>query len=187
MSAAPDLVVIAQIAGAHGVRGNMKLRSYTEFVEDCLSYGPLLDANGAVLVTPEKARWQKDNLFIVETEERRTREEWEALKGTDLYVPRAALPEPEEDEFYIEDLIGCELVHADGRKLGIVRHMHNFGADDLLDVEGPSGELWMLAFTRENIPDVDISARRLIAAPDEGLLPKSLQLDEYGEDEDVKP
>ena len=86
MADTPDLVVIAQIAGAHGVRGDMKVRSYTDHVEDCFSYGPLLSEAGQVLVTPASARWQKDALFIVEPEEDRTREEWEALKGTNLYV-----------------------------------------------------------------------------------------------------
>ncbi|MBB36417.1 MAG: 16S rRNA processing protein RimM [Hirschia sp.] len=175
MADVTDLVVIAQIAGAHGVRGDMKVRSYTDQVEDCFSYGPLLSAEGEVLVTPEHVRWQKDALFIVEPQEDRTREEWEALKGTNLHVPRQNLPEPDEDEFYIEDLIGCTIVHADGRMLGEVRHVHNFGSDDLLDIEAPNGEGWMLAFTRENVPEIDMTARHLVCDADEALLPDSLQ------------
>ena len=184
MAERQELVVIAQIAGAHGVRGDMKVRSFTDDVEACFDYGPLMGADGAILVTPIASRWQKANLFIVQTEEDLTREEWEALKGTDLHVYRDALPPPDEDEFYIEDLIGCRLVHQDGRDLGLVRHVHNFGADDLLDLEGPRGEAWMLAFTRENVSSVDLAARQLIASPEEDLLPKSLQREDHLSDDD---
>ena len=183
MSGNSDLVVIAQIAGAHGVRGDMKVRSFTDQIEDCFAYGPLLNESGDVILNPKTIRWQKDNLFIVIPEEDRTREEWEALKGVNLHVSREALPEPDEDEFYIEDLIGCQLVHRDGRALGVVRHVHNFGADDLLDIEGPNGEAWMLAFTRENVPEVDMGSRKLIAEPEEILLPKPLQVNLEDDDQ----
>ena len=128
--AAPEgLVVVAQIAGAHGVRGEARIRSYTEIAEDCFSFGPLLDRDGRVLVTVARFQPHKD-VFIVTTKETRQREEWEALKGTDLFAPREAFPDTDEDEFYVADLVGLSVTHADGRSLGVVRHVHNFGAGD---------------------------------------------------------
>ena len=169
-----ELIVIAQIAGAHGVRGDMKVRSYTDSVEDCFAYGPLLNEDGEILVTPKKVTHQKDALFIVWPEEQRTREEWESLKGVMLHVPRKSLPEPDEEEFYISDLIGCRIMHVDGRDLGTVRYVHNFGADDLLEINAPRGDGYMLPFTRDSVPTVDLDERVLCADVEDEMLPETL-------------
>jgi 16S rRNA processing protein RimM len=151
------------------------VRSFTGVPQSCFSYGPLFGANGEVVLTPEKVRPLGEG-FGVTAKERRQREEWEAMKGTLLHVPREAMPEPEgEDEVYVADLIGAEVVHADGRRLGKVKAAHNFGAGDLLEIEPPSGPSFLLPFTRQNFPEVDLGARRLTADPDEALLPESLQ------------
>lgn len=175
MSAAERLIVVAQIAGAFGVRGEVRVRSFTADPEACFDYGPLLDADGRALVTP--VRWRPiPEGYGVEPRERRQREEWEAMRGTLLHVPRAALPPPEEDEVYVEDLVGCEVAHADGRALGRVRSVQNFGADDLLEVEHPDRPgIWLLPFTRNCVPEIDLAKRRLIASPPEELLPEPLQ------------
>ncbi|ACT58217.1 ribosome maturation factor RimM [Hirschia baltica] len=177
-----DLVVVAQIGGAHGVRGHVRVRSFTVVAEDCFAYGPLLDENGDVIFTAKSYQENKDG-FVVWPVENRQREEWMAMKGVLLHVPRNALPEPEEDEFYFEDLIGSKVVHEDGRELGQVLNVHNFGADDLLELKSPHGTDYMLPFTLEIIPKVDVKAQLLTAKPEEQYLPDALRIDEPDDDE----
>jgi 16S rRNA processing protein RimM len=175
LSGAPKLIAVAQIAGAFGVKGEAKIRSLTENPEACFSYGPLMDADGNVLLTPTRHRPLGD-LFGVTAQESRQREEWETLKGTILHVPRDALPELETGELYVSDLIGMEVVHADGRKLGKVAGAHNFGAGDLIEIKPEAGDTFLLPFTEEDFPEISADARRLTANPAEELLPENLQL-----------
>src|SRR5689334_13450239 len=168
------LIVVGQIAGAFGVKGEARVKSFTDDPEACFSYGPLMDKDGAVVLTPVKHRPLNDG-FGVTAKENRQREEWEALKGTLLHVPREAMPEANEDELYVADLIGLEVVHADGRKLGRVTAAQNFGAGDLIEIVPPKGPSFLLPFTDENFTEVDVAGGRLVASPDEGLLPDALQ------------
>jgi len=171
----PDrLIVVAEILGAFGVRGEVRVRSFTETPADCFSYGPLLDETGAVALTPLGARPMGD-AFRVTAAEGLTREDWQARRGMRLHVRRNAMPLPEADEFYVEDLIGCDVVHEDGRLLGRVIAAQNFGAGDLLEVRAPSGEAFMLPFTRQSVPSVDLAEGRLTAAVSGDFLPEGLQ------------
>ena len=174
MSSPPKLVAVAQIAGAFGVKGEAKVRSLTEDPETCFSFGPLMDAEGNVLLTPVRHRPLGD-LFGVMAKEMRQREEWEALKGTTLHTLRERLPPPEEGELYVSDLIGMEVIHADGRRLGEIVGVHNFGAGDLIEIKPETGQTFLLPFTEEDFPVIDAGARRLTANPAEELLPDSLQ------------
>lgn len=159
-----DLIVMAVLLGAHGVRGDCRIKSFTALGEDALAYGPLLGADGAVLVTPLKARAAKDH-FIVTPEEQRQKEDWDAMKGTLLHVARADLPAPEADEVYIEDLIGLNAVDPAGASLGRVKAVHNFGAGDLLEVDaGAEAKTVMVPFTREDVPEFDLSTGKLVIA-----------------------
>lgn len=169
-----DLIVVGQIAGAFGVKGEVRVRSFTDDPEACFAYGPLMDETGKVILTPKRCRPLKD-LFGVLAEEPLQREDWEALKGTNLHVPRSALPATGADEFYIVDLIGCTVVHEDGRELGIVRNVPDFGAGSLLEITPPDGQGFYLPFDPENAPGVDLDARRITVAPIEELLPEPLQ------------
>ena len=173
MSGEP-LIVVGQIAGAFGVKGEVRVRSFTDDPEACFGYGPLVDEKGAVILTPVKARPLNQD-FGVTTKEQRQREEWEALKGALLYIPRAAMPATGSNEFYVADLIGMAVVHADGRALGQVKAVQNFGAGELIEIVSLSGATFLLPFTDAVFPDVDVKARRLIASPDEELLPEPLQ------------
>jgi 16S rRNA processing protein RimM len=172
----PDqLVAVAQIAGAFGVRGEVRVRSFTEDPEACFSYGPLMDAAGNAVLTPLSVRPLKD-VFGVTAKERRTREDWEALKGTMLHVPRAAMPAPQdEDEIYVVDLIGCTAFHLDGRRLGDVKDVQNFGAGDLLEIQPPDGPSFLLPFTRAIAPQIDLGARRVWIDAGDDFLPEPLQ------------
>jgi 16S rRNA processing protein RimM len=165
----PKLIVVAQIAGAFGVRGEVRVRSFTDDPEACFAYGPLMDDRGNVVLTPIRHRSLND-LFGVTTKEQRQREEWEAMRGTLLHTSREGLPAAEEGEFYVADLIGARVVHVDGRELGVVKAVQNFGAGELLEIRTPTGQAYFLPFTEENFPEVEPGLLR--AAPDEALLPE---------------
>lgn len=176
MTDAGRLIVVGQIAGAFGVHGEVRVRSYTDDPDACFDYGPLMDEEGRVLVTPVSIRPLKD-VYAVVTEEKRSREHWEAMRGAFLHVPREAMPEPDdEDEVYVVDLIGCEVVHADGRSLGSVRDVRDFGAGDLLEIQPAEGPVFLLPFTLEIVPEVDLEGRRLVTSAPDDLLPESFQV-----------
>lgn len=159
---APRLVQLAQIGGAHGVRGDVRVRSFTADPLDCFAYGPLLDGAGGILLEAKSVREAKDH-FIVTPKRARQKEEWDALKGAGLFVPRDALPPPEDtDEFYHADLIGLP-VYLDGAVVGHVRAVQDFGGGDLLDIafEAPKRMSAFIPFTKETVPLVDLSAGRI--------------------------
>ena len=161
----PDLVVIAAIAGAHGVKGEARIKPFGDPDALC-DYGPFLDESGAVLLTPKSVRPGPNGLVVVRFKESVTREQLLAMKSTRLHVPRAAMPEPDEDEFYYADLIGLTVENLDGAALGRVKAVQDFGAGDLLEIAGPEGS-WFLPFTREAVPHVDVKAGRIVADPPE--------------------
>lgn len=175
MSDQAKLIVVAQIMGAFGVKGEARVRSFTEDPKAAFSYGPLVDANGRVVLTPVKTRPLNDG-FGVTTAEKKQREEWEAMRGTLLHAPREALPEPEEDEgeVYVADLIGCQIVHTDGRVLGVAKAVHDFGAGDLVEVQPPTGQSYFLPFTEDVFIELDVANRILRVDPDPALLPEGM-------------
>lgn len=163
MSAREDLVLIGAVVGAFGVRGEVRVRSFTADPAAIASYGPLLDKAGAVVLTPTRLRPAGEE-FALTAPEVKTREEAQALRGTGLHVPRAALPPAAEDEFYHVDLIGCAVEALDGSALGRVRSVQDFGAGDLLEIQQPDGRTWFLPFTKDAVPVVDVKARRIVSA-----------------------
>ena len=123
MSDTNKLIVVGQIAGAFGVRGEVRVRSFTDDPEAIFAYGPLMDAAGKVVLTPVRHRSLND-LFSVTAKEEHQREAWEAMRGTLLHAPRAALPEADDGEVYVADLIAlsranvtCAVDCADRRRL----------------------------------------------------------------------
>lgn len=158
------LVLVGAIAGAFGVKGEVRVRSFTAAPEGVVSYGPLYDAAGKVVLTPKRWREIKDGL-AVSGPEIADRNAAEAARGTPLHVPRAVMPPAEEDEFYHVDLIGCRVEALDGAVLGAVHAVHDFGAGDILEVRPPAGPHWYLEFTKAAVPLVDLANRRLVATP----------------------
>ncbi len=130
--ASRDLVSVGVITGAHGIRGEVKLRSFTAVPDALARYSPLLTATGAK-VEIAKLRPQKDG-FIAVLKGVTDRNAAEALKGTELLVPRGRLPPPDTGEVYVADLIGRRVVLADGTALGQIVDVANYGAGDLIDV-----------------------------------------------------
>jgi 16S rRNA processing protein RimM len=162
-------ICVGQIAGAHGVRGLVKLASFTEDPEAIVQYGDLTDEAGerifsVTLVGANKGHW------IARIGQVADRDAAQALNGTRLYVDRAKLPPPDEDEFYHADLIGLRAELPDGTMLGTVAAMHNFGAGDIIEIALPSGKRPLLPFDRETVPEIDPASGRLVIDPPPGLL-----------------
>jgi 16S rRNA processing protein RimM len=163
------LILVGRVAGAFGVKGEVRITTFTAEPLAVRDYGALLREDGAPGLTLLSAREVKGGV-IARVAEVETREQAEALRGLKLHVPREALPEPDEDEFYLADLIGMTVEAADGQVLGQVRSVRDFGAGDLLEI-APSlgGEAWYLPFTRAAVPEVQLSERRLIAVRPEEI------------------
>lgn len=166
-----DRVCVGAVAGAFGVGGEVRLKSFCAEPEAIATYGPLWTEDGARSFTVTLGKPVKSG-FAARLSGVRTKEEADALKGTRLYADRAALPALPDDEFYHADLIGLTVMDTGGKKLGTVRAVHNHGAGDLLEVFGPGLKTTvLLPFTKEAVPTVDLSAGLIVADPPEGLFP----------------
>jgi 16S rRNA processing protein RimM len=164
-----DLICIGAIAGAFGVQGEVRLKSFAARPEDIAAYGTLSTGDGAQRYAVSLTG-QTRNGFTARLSGVRTKEEADALRGIQLFVPRAVLPGLPDDEFYHADLVGLEVVDTGGTPLGVVRAVLNHGASDLLEVAVPgSAETVLLPFTKAAVPTVDLSAQRIVADPPEGL------------------
>lgn len=170
MSKEPEniLICVGAISGAFGVKGELKVKPFTEQPANCVAYGPLLGEDGQVVLTPDTHRVMKDFLAI-SAPEVKTREAAEALKSTKLYVPRDVFPAPEEDDFYYSDLIGLEVKTIDGKRVGTVTAIHEFGAGDMIEItpyidkktKKRAGSFFH-PFTKAATPKVDIAGGRII-------------------------
>ncbi len=159
---APRLIMVAKADGAFGVRGEIRLTAFTEDPGALLRYGTLRREDGSLGLTLSAGRVVKDGV-IARAAEVETREEAQALRGLRLYVDRAILPEPDEDEYYLADLIGLAAVSPEGAALGRIRAVNNFGAGDLLEIQPDDGSpSWWSPFTREAAPEVRIAAGEVV-------------------------
>ena len=161
-------ICIAEVMTAHGVRGLVKLRCHLEDPQDLKNYSPLFDAKGktydVVLKNPIKHDW------IAEIKGITDRNVAEKLRGLKLYIPRDALPETEDDEFYYEDLIGCKTISVDGVENGTVIGVDNFGAGDLLEIKPLSGSSYYLPIVEPYVQTIDIDARTIVIEPAEEFM-----------------
>ena len=162
-------VCLGQIGAAHGVRGEVRLRSFTSDPAAIADYGPLETEDGRVLEI-ETLRPAKDH-FVVRLAGIRDRDAASALTNAKLYVPRERLPQTESaDEFYHADLIGLAAVDQTGRTLGTVVAIHNFGAGDLIEVKPQAGgNTELVPFDVTHAPEVDIASGRIVIHPPEGM------------------
>jgi 16S rRNA processing protein RimM len=156
-------VRVARIGTAHGVRGEVRLWSFTEDPLAIAQYGPLETEDGKRHFEIEAARPGKDFL-VARLAGITDRNAAKALRNVDLFVPRDRLPPIEEaDTFYHADLIGLAAVGKDGAALGTVKAVHNFGAGDLIEIEpGGGGEALLLPFNETAVPTVDLNAGRIV-------------------------
>jgi 16S rRNA processing protein RimM len=159
-----DQVRIGVIVGAHGVRGAVRIKSFTEIAADIGYYSPVEDQAGRTKYRI-KVTGEVKGLVVANLEGIADRDAAEAMKGTELWVPRDRLPRLEEDEFLYSDLIGLAVWDPDGNLLGRVRAVQDFGAGDVLDVAlSPKGSL-MVPFTKADVPEVNMAERRLVVVP----------------------
>jgi 16S rRNA processing protein RimM len=154
-------VCVARIGAAHGVRGAVKLWTFTEDPLAVQSYGPLMTKDGARQFEIANVREAKDHL-VATLKGIATRNDAEKLNGIELYVPREKLPATDDDEYYHADLIGLAAVNAEDEPLGRVVAIHNFGAGDIIEIAPPKGATMLLPFTNAVVPTVDIAGGRVV-------------------------
>ena len=162
------LIQVGRVAGAFGVRGEVRITSFTAEPLALVDYKTLVREDGQPALTLTSGRVAKGGI-VARATEIETREQAEALRGLKLYIPRDVLPEPDEDEFYVTDLIGLAVQTAEGEALGTVKSVQDFGAGDLLEIAPTEGgATWYLPFTREAVPQVRIAEGVVVAVrPDE--------------------
>lgn len=163
-----EKICVGAIAGAFGVRGEVRLKSFCAVPSDIADYGALTTEDGRQLaVTLTRS---VKNGFAARLSGVTNKEAADALKGARLYVPRDRLPGLPDDEFYHADLIGMAVFDTGGTRLGDVRDVHNHGASDLLEIGGPDRKgTVLLPFTKAAVPTVDMATGRIIADPPDGL------------------
>ena len=160
-----ERLCVGIIVGAHGIKGAVRIKSFTAEAADVAAYGPVEDQAG-------QRRFQlrlqgavaKGGTVTARLDGVDSRDQAEALKGVRLFLRREALPATAEDEFYYSDLVGLTAVTVDGRELGRVKGVFDFGGGDVIEIGGPDGAA-MFPFTRAVVPVVDLAAGRLVVEP----------------------
>jgi 16S rRNA processing protein RimM len=179
--AEPDRrVCVAAIAGAFGVRGEARVKSFTAEPEAFARYTPLETEDGARRFDRITVTRTVKGGFAARLSGVATREEAEALKGTRLYAPRDRLPPLDEDEFYHADLIGLAVFDTGGAPLGAVRAVQDFGAGEFLEITAPGARPLLLPFTRAAVPTVDLAAGRIVADPPEEVVAPEFGREDQG-------
>ena len=161
-------LAIGAVAGAHGVKGQFKVKPFTAVPRDIATYGPVWA--GDKQLTLSVMGMTAAGMVIVKAVEINDRDSAAALRGTTLEVDRAALPETDDDEVYHADLIGVSVETVTGDHLGRLVALHDFGAGEIAEVKPPGGPSLMLPFDPLYVPDIDLAAGRVVVAPPEGLL-----------------
>ena len=157
----PPPICVARIGAAHGVRGAVKLWTFTEDPLAVTRYGPLATKDGARQFEVTSAREAKGYL-VATLKGVATREEAERLNGVELFVAREKLPVASENEYYHADLIGLAAVTASDEPLGRVVAIHNFGAGDIIEIAPPQGATMLLPFSNAVVPSVDLAGGRVV-------------------------
>jgi 16S rRNA processing protein RimM len=172
---------VAQIGAAHGLRGGVHLRSFTEEPGAFAQYGPLETEDGTYRLEIDSVKPSKDG-FTVRFVGVTRREQAEALRNVNLYVDRDRLPAASEDEFYYADLIGLAAVTPQGDALGKVIALHNFGAGDIVELQLDSGASTMLAFDQATMPEIDIAGGKIVV-----VMPEEIVVQDHDANADSSP
>jgi 16S rRNA processing protein RimM len=159
-------ICVARIGAAHGVRGEVKLWSFTEDPAAVATYGPLETQDGAQRFEIEALRPAKDH-FVARIAGVGDRDAAAKLRNLELFIPRARLPKIDDaDTFYHADLIGLDAVMPDGTQVGTVHALHNFGAGDIIEiVPVGGGDPLMLPFNETTVPTIDLAAKQIVVVP----------------------
>jgi 16S rRNA processing protein RimM len=162
---ASDRICVGQIGGAHGIRGEVKLKSFTADPMAIKDYAPLESEDGATRLVIEALRPAKGHL-VARLHGIADRTAAERLTHLKLFVPRGCLPAPAAGEFYHVDLIGLRAMTVDGDEIGTVLAVHDFGAGSIIELRlVRSGASVMLPFTQASVPDIDIAGGRIVVVP----------------------
>lgn len=156
------LVAVGVITGAQGIRGQVKIRSFTDDPHALTEYGALMNASGSKRYDIRIDGTNKAGL-IATIKGVTDRNAAELMKGTELFVDKANIPPADEDEFYYDDLIGMDVLDASGTALGTVAAMYNFGAGDIIEIKLAAGGKEMYPFTKQNFPEVKLAEKQVIA------------------------
>ncbi|WP_102960696.1 ribosome maturation factor RimM [Mangrovicella endophytica] len=157
-------VLLGVIGAAHGLKGEVRVRSFTDDPESLGAYGPLHDAEGN-RYTVRSARLQK-TVVVVRFEEVRDRSAAERLNGRELFVDRSALPEEEdEDDFYQSDLVGLSVVTVGGQAVGTLIGFHDFGAGEIAEIQPEKGPSVLIPFSQAAVPEIDIKRGVIVVEP----------------------
>jgi 16S rRNA processing protein RimM len=159
-----DLICVGVVAGVHGLKGAVKIKSFMENQEDILSFGPLFnrafrDSYKITLVSKNKKG------IVARLSGIEDRNAAEGIKGLELYVPRAVLPELNKDEFYYHDLIGLEVDDLEGNRIGKVIMVDNFGAGDIIEVSLDDVGTRMFTMSLKEMPIIDFDKGRIVVNP----------------------
>jgi 16S rRNA processing protein RimM len=167
-------VLLAVVIGAQGLKGEVRVKAFTQTPDAIAHYRSLHDRHGRrFTVTGVRAtRAGEAVLGIAEVADRGTAE---SLRGVELYVERAALLPTAKDEYYHADLIGLRAEDREGRALGTVQAIHNYGAGDVIEIARADGDSVLLPFTRETVPVIEIDKSRIIVA-----VPEEVETGERG-------
>ena len=155
-------VCVGVVTGAHGLRGLVRIRPYTDTPEDVAAYGPVASEDGMRSFELEVRNRTGKGLVLFNIDGVDDRTGAEALKGLKLFVSRDMLPAAEDDEFYHADLLGLAVVGQDGGAVGTVRAVENFGAGDMLEINDARGGVSTIPFTLAAVPEVDVKAGRVV-------------------------
>jgi 16S rRNA processing protein RimM len=163
-----DRVLLGRITGAHGLKGEVKIATFTAQAEDIAAYGPLTSRDSARTFKIVWLRPSGGGSVVARLKDVKDRNGAEELRGTELYVPREALPPAAEDEYYHSDLIGLTAVSPDGQELGEIVAIQDYGAGDLLEIRARgSRRTELVPFEQAHVPKVDLEAGRVtIVMPD---------------------
>ncbi len=166
MPTPPRVVLLGVFGAAQGVRGEVRVKSYTEDPKAIGAYGALTDRAGARAFVFESLRALKDDMLVARVKGVSTREAAQALNGVEIFARREQLPPPAADEFYYDDLVGLAAMTREGSAVGRVVALSNFGAGDILEIapEG-GGETLLLPFTRAVAVEIDFAAGRIVIEP----------------------
>jgi len=162
-----ERVCVGVITGSHGVHGALRIKSFTAEPAHVAAYGKVTMGEGPNSIVL-RITGQAKGAVVAKIEGVTDRDAAQALKGTKLYVPRTALPKPEEDEYYHDNLVGLDVHSLEGGMLGAIETVHNYGAGDILDIrapEGKDGSKIMLPFTREVVLEVNLKAGYVVVDP----------------------
>lgn len=159
-----DPVRLGVIVGVRGIKGEVRIKSFTDEPTDVAAYGPLFDREGKTRYDLRVTGTHK-GVVLARIDGINDRNAAEALKRTELFVDRAQLPPPEEDEYYDSDLIGLKAETITGESLGRVKGLFDFGAGPVIEMDGNV----MVPFTRAAVPDVDIANGKVVIDPPDGL------------------